>query len=288
MPIKPMGGQAVMEGVMIKCGERTVMCVRRKNGEITTVCEEKTPIAKRHKWMGWPVIRGFVNLIEQLGVGFRMLMKSANFIEEDEGVETSSTGSSIAMGTIGVLSVLLALAIFFAAPTFLAGLFLPPGAGLLALEGAFRLLLFAGYVAVIALMPDMRRVYMYHGAEHQALFCYEHGEQMTPENARKYSRLHPRCGTNYLFLVMIVSIVIFSLLGVQANPFLRAGIRILVIPLVAGVAYEVLKLFARQNNILAKIVRAPGLALQYLTTREPTDDMLEVAAAAVRAADDDV
>jgi len=282
-----MGGQAVMEGVMIKCGEKTVMCVRRKDGTITTVSEHNTPIAKKHKWLGWPIIRGSVNLVEQLMVGFRMLMKSADFIEEDEGIEVSQKSKMVTTGIVAVVAIALFLGIFFVTPTLLAGLILPPGPGLLALEGLFRMLLFILYMAAVAIMPDMRRVYMYHGAEHKCLFCYENGEEMNAQNARKYTRLHPRCGTNYMFLVMIVSILLFSLLGIQANPLMRAGIRILMIPVVAGVAYEVLKFFARRENVLAKIVRAPGLFLQYLTTREPTDDMLEVAAAAVKAADTD-
>ncbi|MDL2225949.1 DUF1385 domain-containing protein [Eubacteriales bacterium OttesenSCG-928-M02] len=276
----PMGGQAVMEGVMMMSQDAICMCVRRKDGSITTVAEENTASGKGPKVWKWPIIRGVVNLVRQLKVGYRMIMKSADFMLEDEG-EAEENGSG-AMGWIaGAAAIVLALGLFFALPSFLAGLVVKPGPWLLVMEGIIRILIFMGYMLIVGLMPDMKRVYMYHGAEHKTLWCYQKGEELTAENAKKYSRLHPMCGTNYLFLVMLVSILIFSLLGVQENLWLRIGIRIVMIPVVAGVAYEVLKLFTNKDHIFAKIVRAPGILLQYLTTREPTDDMLEVAACAL-------
>ena len=275
------GGQAVMEGVMMMSGQHVAMCVRRKDHSISTVTEEVGGAKKRPAVFKWPIIRGVVNLVTQLKIGYRMIMKSADFVLEDEGEEVASEGSGVITGVAGILALVVSLGLFFALPSFLAGLFLAPGPWLLVAEGGIRILLFMGYMVAVGLLPDMRRVYMYHGAEHKTLWCYQKGEELIPENAKKYSRLHPMCGTNYLFLVMLVSILIFSLMGVQANPWLRILIRILMIPVVAGVAYEVLKLFTNKENILAKIVRAPGILLQYLTTREPTEDMLEVAASAL-------
>ena len=289
---KAIGGQAVMEGVMVKCGRTTAMAVRRKDGSITTELREDTSIAQRFPFLKWPILRGCVNLIEQLRIGYVMLMKSANYMEEDElaeaGEEKPSKAATAATGGIALFFVLvLMIGLFFLLPTLIAGWVAPgTGSGMVAMESVARLLIFIGYLVLVGLMPDMKRIFMYHGAEHKALYCYQNGEAATAENAQKYSRLHPRCGTTYLFLVMIVSILVFSLLGVQGSPVVRVLVRIALLPLVAGIAYELLRFFAKYDNLLARIIRAPGLALQYLTTREPTPDMLEVATVAIRTADE--
>ena len=282
------GGQAVIEGVMVKSPRRVCMAVRRPDGGIELVEQETIPYSKRHKWAALPIIRGFVNLVEQLGIGYKMLMKSADIAFPEEAQEEGTAG----MGILGVLStalaVILALGLFFVLPSLIAGWILPEGGVWFnLLEGGIRMAIFVVYLGGVSIMKDMRRVYMYHGAEHKVLHCYEHDLLPTAENAKKFSRVHPRCGTSFLFLVMVVSIVVFSCLGIGSNIWIRVLSRIVLIPLVAGLSYEVLKLVAKRDGILAKIIRAPGLWLQRLSTREPSDDMVEVAAAALNAAKED-
>lgn len=281
------GGQAVMEGVMVKSPKRVCMAVRRPDGGIELVEQETVPFAKRHRWAALPVVRGFVNLIEQLGIGYKMLMKSADiaFPEETEG-EPAGMGIWGVVAT--VLAVMLALGLFFVLPSLIAGWILPQGGVWFnLLEGGVRMVIFIAYLGGVSVMKDMRRIYMYHGAEHKVLHCYEHDLEATPENAKRFSRVHPRCGTSFLFLVMVVSIVVFSCLGIGSNVWFRVASRIILIPLVAGLSYEVLKLVAKRDGIFAKVIRAPGLWLQRLSTREPSDDMIEVAATALNAAKED-
>ena len=283
-----MGGQAVMEGVMIAGERKASMAVRRKDGSITLVNQARIPFSDKHVWGKWPVIRGMVNLCAQLKLGYVMLMKSANFLEEDETGETSVTGGFGA--TIAIIaSVALSLGLFFVLPSLVSGWALPANQGntsFTLLEGFIRLLLFGLYMLSVGLMKDMKRVYMYHGAEHKVLHCIEHELPPTVENAKKFSRLHPRCGTSYLFLVMMVSMVFFAVLGRGSSILMRVLLRIAFIPLVAGVAYEILRFAGRYDGVLSKIIRAPGMLLQYISTREPEDDMIEVAADAYEAAID--
>lgn len=284
------GGQAVLEGVMMKAPDAVAIAVRKSNGEIVTQYKKYDPPSKRHRWMGWPIIRGVVNFVDMIKLGVSTISYSAKILEiEDEkpskvdefvAKKTGKAAEDVMMSFAVVLSLALSIGLFFVLPTLIS----KPLTAMVQstvlrnlIEGLIRLGIFVLYVAAISLMKDIRRVYMYHGAEHKTIACYESGEALTVENARKYTRLHPRCGTNYMLLVMAVSILIFTLFGWNSNIFIRILIRLAMLPVVAGVAYEVLKLAAKSDNILARMVRFPGVMLQKLTTREPDDDMLEVA-----------
>ncbi|MBQ9988556.1 MAG: DUF1385 domain-containing protein [Clostridia bacterium] len=273
---------------MIQSPKSVCMAVRRKDGSITLDRVPASTFSQKHRWARLPIVRGVVNLCVQLGVGYRMLMKSADYIAADEG-EATEEGLGM-MGTLAmVFAVAFSVGLFILLPNLLSSL-LFKNAGLWKnlLEGCLRILIFVGYLVACSLMKDMRRVFMYHGAEHRVLHCYEHEKEATPENSRLYRVTHPRCGTSYLFLVMMVSIAVYTLIGRSESIWLGMLIRVLSLPLVAGLAYELLRFAARSQAWWANALRAPGLLLQRLTTRIPTDDMIEVAAAAYRAAMEDV
>jgi len=303
------GGQAVMEGVMMQspANESMAIAVRRPDGKIYVTCEHKEQAAKKHKWMGLPIIRGCVNMVVMLKMGMQTLDKSTQMLgileEEPTKFEkwlAEKLGANIdkvVMAVAMVLAVVLSLFLF---------VFLPSTAATLVshvidsrilinlVAGVVRIAILVGYIWAVALMPEIKRVFMYHGAEHKTVYCNEAGEELTPENARKHSRLHPRCGTAFLFLVMIISIligsvadeVIYLLFGIEKLGFLaRFGRSLLILPLVTGVSYEVLKGLAHAgDHIIVRALRWPGLMLQHLTTREPDDAMLEVAIASMKAA----
>ena len=303
------GGQAVMEGVMMQspANESMAIAVRKPDGRILVTCEHKQPAAKKHKWMGLPIIRGCVNMVVMLKMGMQTLDKSTQMLgileEEPTKFEkwlAEKLGANIdkvVMAVAMVLAVVLSLFLF---------VFLPSGAATLIgrftdsrilinlMAGVTRIAILVAYIWAVALMPDIKRTFMYHGAEHKTVYCNEAGEELTPENARKFSRLHPRCGTAFLFLVMIISILIGSvadeliylLFGIEKLSFLlRFGRSLLILPVVTGVSYEVLKGLAHAgDHIVVRALRWPGLMLQHLTTREPDDAMLEVAIASMKAA----
>ncbi len=289
------GGQAVMEGVMMRTPEGSVaLAVRKSDGTIVTEYMEKKPKSD-HPALKWPVVRGVVAFVDSLSVGMKMTTRSAELygegIEEEPSrfekwlaAKTGKSAMDIAIVVAVVLAVALAVGLFVFLPSLTTQLIqwkeATPRIWKSLTEGFVRLVIFLAYITAIALMKDIRRVYMYHGAEHKTIACYEHEAELTPENAMKYSRLHPRCGTNYLFLVMAVSILFFAVLPYTENFFLRFLTRLVFLPLVAGLAYEVLKLAAASDKLWARIIRAPGLGLQYLTTREPEPEMIEVAIAA--------
>lgn len=297
------GGQAVLEGVMMRNPAGGVaLAVRKSDGSIITEYSEQPTKAKKGTLLGFPVIRGVVAFIESLVVGMRVTMHSAELFGEDLEEEEPSkfekwlaaklgkSAMDITMAVAVVLAVFLAIGLFFFLPTFLTQLIPWKDAARTIwkslTEGGIRLLIFLLYLVSISCMKDIRRLFMYHGAEHKVISCYEHEAELTPESAMRFTRLHPRCGTNYLFLVMAVSILFFAALPYSENFFLRFATRLIFLPLVAGLSYEVLKLAAASDGIIAKIVRAPGLGLQYLTTREPDLKMLEVALAAFHLAMD--
>ena len=283
-----LGGQAVMEGVMIQSPSHISMAVRRKDGSITIVKEEASAFSKRHPWARWPIIRGMINLGIQLRAGYRLLLKSADFIAIDETGEKEE-GLGFLGSVVMVVSIALALGLFVVLPNVLTrSVVTTSGIGRNLLEGLVRMLVLALYMASVGLMSDMKRVYMYHGAEHRVLHCYEHGLEPTAQACSQFSVVHPRCGTSFLFLVALVSILVFAILGRGASLWMGIVIRLLSLPLVAGLAYELLRFAAKHENILTRMLRAPGLLLQRLTTRIPTDDMIEVAAAAYREAIKDV
>lgn len=288
------GGQAVMEGVMMRTPSGGIaLAVRKPDGTIETEYRKQPTKAVKGTFLGWPVVRGVVAFVESLSVGMQTTMRSAELFGDEESIEepgkfekwlAEKTGKSVmdvAMVVAVVLAVALAVGLFVFLPSLVTQL-IPWGENTASIwkslaEGVVRLLIFLGYLSAISLMKDIRRVYMYHGAEHKTIACYEHEDEMTPENCMKYTRLHPRCGTNYLFLVMAVSILFFAMLPYSSNFLIRFATRLIFLPVVAGLSYEVLKLAAASDNLIARIVRAPGLGLQHLTTREPDRDMLEVA-----------
>lgn len=286
------GGQAVMEGVMMRTASGGIaLAVRKADGTIETEYSPKKDTGK-NPILKWPVVRGVVAFVDSLAVGMKMMTRSAELYGEAVEEEPSrfekwlakKTGKDvmdIAIVVAIVFAVALAIGLFVLLPSLITQL-VPwkesaPRIWKSLTEGFVRLLIFLGYISAISLMKDIRRVYMYHGAEHKTIACYEHEAPLTPENAMKYSRLHARCGTNYLFLVMAVSILFFAMLPYAENLALRVLTRLIFLPLVAGLAYEVLKLAASSDALWARIIRAPGLGLQYLTTREPEPAMLEVA-----------
>ena len=306
---KDIGGQAVMEGVMMQSpsDESIAIAVRRPNGKIMVTCSHREPLSKKHKWMGLPLIRGCVNMVVMLKMGMETLDKSTQMLgvmdEEPSKFEkwlADKLGASIdkvVMAVAMVLAVIMSMFLFVALPSGMATLIGKATDSRLLINlsaGLTRIAILIGYMFVISFVPDIKRVFMYHGAEHKTVYCNEAGLPLTPENARKFSRLHPRCGTAFLFLVMFISILIgavadqllFVLFGIEKLTFLGRILRsVLTIPVVTGVSYEVLKGLAHAgDSLIVRILRWPGMMLQYLTTREPDDSMLEVAIASMKAA----
>ena len=290
------GGQAVMEGVMMRAPEGIAMAVRRPDGEIVTEYKEFKSKAQKGTFLGLPVVRGVVAFVESLSIGMNTTTRSAALLGESIDEEPTKFelwlskvfGKSVEKVIIGiavVIAVALAVGLFFVLPTLVGGWIFPDASTVSPFlksltEGGVRLVIFIGYLVFCSCLKDIKRLFMYHGAEHKTIACYEADEELTPENAMKHSRLHPRCGTNYLFLVMAVSILFFAAVGWSDNMLIRLATRIVFLPVVAGLSYELLRFAAKYDNILTKIIRAPGMALQYITTAEPEPEMIEVAVAA--------
>lgn len=287
------GGQAVMEGVMMKSPTGVAMAVRRADGTIATSYDNWTTRAKKGTFLGLPIIRGVVTFIESLSTGMTTLTESAKLAGEDIDEEptrfekwlSEKLGKSVESVVVGIavlLAVVLSIGLFFLLPLGISSLIFGGLADVAGVwksltEGLIRLIIFIGYIMLCASIKDVKRTFMYHGAEHKTIACYEAEEELTPDNAMKHSRFHPRCGTNYLFLVMAVSILFFAAIGWNASFALRLVMRIAFLPIVAGLSYEVLRFAAKYDNAFTRIIRAPGMALQRITTKEPTEDMLEVA-----------
>ncbi|MGN0467189.1 MAG: DUF1385 domain-containing protein [Acutalibacteraceae bacterium] len=302
------GGQALIEGIMMQGPKGAAMSVRLPDGSIETEEKQVKHIRDKVKFLGWPIIRGVVNFIESMIFGYKCLMESA----EKSGFEDVSMDEkemskldkwlndhmnekfmSVLTGVASVLGVLLAFALFMFVPTKLTDLFNKLADGALTnfralIEGIMRMVIFVAYIALVSLMKDIRRTFMYHGAEHKTIFCYEHGLELTVENVRKQCRFHPRCGTSFMFVMIIISVLVSSAISV-AFPHLRditalwMLIKLLILPLVMGLGYEFIKYAGRHDNLLVKILSAPGLWMQRLTTKEPDDSMIEVALAAFKA-----
>ncbi len=282
----PVGGQAVLEGVMMRGVSTWAVAVRKPEGDIEVTSEPVVSWAKRHRILRVPVIRGVVALVESLKIGFRALAISANAqIEAEEGEEPQPIGG-FTWGLTIALSMALAIGLFFVVPVGATSLIKDQlGSSVLfwLVEGLLRTAIFIGYLAAISRIGDLRRVFEYHGAEHKTISCYEAGDRLTPARAEVYSRLHPRCGTSFLLVVMVVAIFVFAPLGLPAWYWLLAS-RILGIPLIAGLSYEVIKWAGRnRRKRWVRAVMWPGLMLQNLTTREPDRDQLAVAIAALEA-----
>ncbi len=293
------GGQAVIEGVMMKNKDRYAVAVRKPDNEIEVIVKECSNPVEKYKFLGWPVIRGVVNFIDSLVVGMSTLSYSASFYEDDEPDDDTKTKEKKkqktkeqeakeekAMMTFTViLSIVMAVAIFMIAPYYVSrlfALFVKNDTAVIIIEGIVRLAFFIIYVKLISLMNDIKRVYMYHGAEHKCINCIEHGMELTVENVLKSSKEHKRCGTSFLLIVMCISIVFFMFIRVD-SPVLRLVLRILLVPVIAGVSYEVLRLAGNSDSKFMDIVSRPGLWLQHLTTSEPDASMVEVAIASVEA-----
>ena len=280
----PIGGQAVLEGVMMRGVSTWSVAVRKPEGEIEVSSEPLVSWAKRHRFLRLPVIRGVVALAESLKIGFRALAISANaqLAEEDdpEPIGGLTWGITIA------LSLVLAIGLFFVIPVGATSLIKDQlGSALLfwLVEGILRTAIFIGYIVLISRLPDLRRVFEYHGAEHKTISCFEADDELTPERAARYSRLHPRCGTSFLLIVMVLAIFVFAPIGLPEWYWLLLS-RILGIPLIAGLSYEVIKWAGRnRHQRWVRGVMWPGLMLQNLTTREPDHDQLEVAIRALKA-----
>lgn len=302
------GGQALIEGIMMMGPEGAAVSVRVPDGSIDT---EKVPVKHlkdKYKFLGWPIIRGIVNYIESMVFGYKCLMMSAEKSGLDD-IDSSDENQSkldkwlsehlnekfmaVLTGIASVLGIGLAFVLFFYLPTitvkFLNGL----TDGVLTdfkalLEGVIRMCIFVVYIALVSLMKDIRRTFMYHGAEHKTIFCYENGLDLTVENVRKQSRFHPRCGTSFIFVIIIISVILSSAIsvtfkGLHDNTVLWMAVKLLILPLIAGISYEFIKYAGKHDNALVKILAAPGLWMQRLTTKEPDDSMIEVALEAFKA-----
>ena len=278
----PVGGQAVMEGVMMRGVSTWAVAVRRPGGEVDVQSFPLISWTKRHRVLRWPVIRGVVALAESLNIGFKALGLSVNAQQEEDAEPISGP---VWLGTI-VVALLFAVGLFFVVPVGLTSLFKDQlGSAVLfwLVEGLVRTAIFLGYLVVIARLRDLRRVFEFHGAEHKTIACFEAGLPLTPENARRFSRLHPRCGTSFLLIVMIVAIFVFAPIGLPAWYLLLAS-RILGVPLIAGLSFEVIKWAGRNRRKgWVQTLMWPGMQLQKLTTREPGHEQLAVAIAALDA-----
>lgn len=289
------GGQAVIEGVMMKNKEQYVVAVRKPDKVIEVKVEKYHGIAEKYFIFKYPILRGVGAFVESMAVGMKTLTYSASFYEEEEekpspleetvGKVFKEKAESVVMGITVAVSILLAVAIFMILPFFIAEYFskLTDNVTLLALvEGLIRVAIFLLYVVAISQMQDIKRVFMYHGAEHKTINCVENGKELTVENVRTQSRYHKRCGTSFLFIVMFISIFFFMVIRVD-NAVLRMLLRILLVPVIAGVSYEFIRLAGRSDNAVVHLLSKPGMWLQSLTTREPENDMIEVAIQSVEA-----
>lgn len=300
------GGQALIEGIMMMGPKGAAVSVRTPDGTIDTEILEVKHIKDKIKFLGWPLIRGIVNYVESMIFGYKCLMMSAekSGLEDIEEEENSSKLDKwlnehlnkkvmgIITGIASVLGVGLAFLLFFYLPTVavdfinkLSGEVLTNFRALF--EGIIRMAIFVSYIALVSLMKDIKRTFMYHGAEHKTIFCYENGLDLTVENVRKMSRFHPRCGTSFIFVIIIISVIISSALSIfthlHDNTLVWMLAKIMILPLITGISYEFIKYAGKHDNLLVKILSAPGLWMQRLTTKEPDDSMIEVALASFKA-----
>lgn len=286
MKYSGIGGQAVIEGVMMKNQKEYSVAVRKPDGEIEVTKKACHSLRDKSKIANWPIIRGVVTFVESLSTGMKTLNYSASFYEEEEEKEKNSEAKeSLLMGLVMMVAILLAVGIFVVVPFLISEALQrpipsPQLRGLI--EGIIRVALFVAYVKLISLMEDIKRVFMYHGAEHKSINCVENGQELTVENVRKQTTVHKRCGTSFLLIVMFVSILFFMFI-VVGNLWLRMALRILLIPVIAGLSYEFIRYAGGHDNKVINVLSKPGLMLQGLTTKEPTDDMIEVAIASVEA-----
>jgi uncharacterized protein YqhQ len=281
------GGQAVLEGVMMRSPTSWAVAVRKPDGKIAQVVNEiASPMAKRRIWR-LPVIRGIIALGESLAIGFRALAISANYAAQEEGKEEEEEVSTeLSRGQLifaFAIAIGFAVMLFKVTPALLTDLLpISDTKGFVAVEGGIRVALFVAYLALISLLPDLRRVFQYHAAEHKAINCYEAGDELTPENVQRHSLLHLRCGTAFLLWVMVIAIFVFAFFG-RPHWYWLIGTRILLLPVIAGLAYELIRFAGKHaDSTIVRALLAPGLWLQRLTTREPSLDQLEVSIRALQ------
>lgn len=296
---KNVGGQALIEGIMMKNKETVAVAVRKPDGDIDITKKKLNPISNKLKFLGLPFFRGSVALIEAMIVGTKALMYSAKFYEEDdyepgkfdkflERVFKDKAEDVIIYISV-FISLIISIGIFILGPTLVTNFLkskVTSSIGLNLVEGVIRVAIFLVYISMVSKLKDIRRVFEYHGAEHKSIHCYEHGEELTVENVRKYTTLHPRCGTSFLFMVMLISILIFALFG-WPSPLMRFVSRIVMLPVIAGISYEINRFTGKSKSTLAFIVSYPGLLLQKITTNEPDDSQIEVAIVALKEALDE-
>ena len=296
------GGQAVIEGVMMRGPHKTAVAVRKPDGEI--IIDEK-PTKGIGKWTKVPIIRGCVSFISSMVVGVQALMFSAKFFDVEEEEKTKketkkekkkkNDKKEIKEESIPewmlymsvIVAVFMSMGLFIILPNIVSNFFVPnreinPVTYNL-VESIVKIVIFLGYILLVSKMKDIQRTFEYHGAEHKTIFCYENGEELTPENVKKYSRFHPRCGTSFLLFVVIISILVFSVVGVHEQALINIGLRILLLPLVAGISYEIIRFAGRSKSKCVTWLNAPGKWLQKFTTREPDEKQIEVAIAALKA-----
>ena len=287
------GGQAVMEGVMMKNKERYAVAVRKPDQEIEVMTKEYKGIVSGEVWQKIPLVRGVLSFIDSLVLGMSTLMYSASFFEDEEEpkakkqdtIEKKKAKENAMMGGTVALSVVMAVAIFMILPYYLSVLcsrFIANDMVVAVIEGILRLTIFIGYILLISKMKEIQRVFMYHGAEHKCINCIEHGLELNVENVRKSSKEHKRCGTSFLMFVVIISIILFLFIRVDSH-VLRLVLRLALVPVIAGVSYELLRAAGRSDNLVINLISKPGLWMQGLTTKEPDDDMIEVGIASVEA-----
>lgn len=286
------GGQAVLEGVMMKNGDQYAVAVRKPDGEIALQKEVYDGIVKWKKLTKIPFVRGIFSFVNSLVLGMKTLSYSASFFEEEEEEELTEKEAekkekqeNLIMGITMACSVVIAVAIFMVLPYLLSNLLKPFVPGRFArtvIEGIVRIVLFISYILLISKMKDIQRVFMYHGAEHKCINCIEHGMDLTVENVRKSSKQHKRCGTSFLFFVLFVSIIVCFFITTE-SPVLRVLLRIALLPVIAGISYEIIRLAGNTEHPVVELLSKPGLALQNLTTKEPDDDIIEVAICSVEA-----
>ena len=287
------GGQAVMEGVMMKNKERYAVAVRKPDQEIEVMTKEYKGIVPGEVWQKIPLVRGVLSFIDSLVLGMSTLMYSASFFEDEEEskekkqdtAEKKKAKENAMMGGTVALSIILAVAIFMILPYYLSVLcsrFISSDMVVAVIEGILRLAIFIGYILLISKMKEIQRVFMYHGAEHKCINCIEHGLELNVENVRKSSKEHKRCGTSFLMFVVIISVILFLFIRVDSHA-LRLVLRLALVPVIAGVSYELLRAAGRSDNPVINLISKPGLWMQGLTTKEPDDDMIVVGIASVEA-----
>lgn len=288
------GGQAVLEGVMMKNKDRYAVAVRKPDGNIEVEIESFQGVLEEKKFKNWPFIRGVFNFVDSLMLGMKSLNYSASFYEEDEEETafdralnkwTKGKAEEFLTTVVMIFSILLAVGIFIVLPYFISSFianYVENASMLAIIEGLIRIIIFVLYVWAISFMQDIRRLYRYHGAEHKCINCLENGRELNVRNVMRSSRLHKRCGTSFMFFVLFVSIILFFFIRVD-NMVLKVLLRVALMPVVAGISYELIRLAGRSDNVLVNILSAPGMLIQRMTTKEPDKQMIEVAIAAVEA-----